>query len=95
LSVTPLQSLGKTVLSTYGYDHEYWWRFAPIGFLIFFIVIMNGVTAVALRILSGANVYGSGSPLRVDLREYRRYQSVNPSITQGVAFHALHDLSYP
>jgi len=50
------QSLGKTVLRTYGYDHEYWWRFAPIGCLIFFIVVMNGITAVALRILSGVLV---------------------------------------
>ena len=48
-----VQSLGKSVLSTYGYDHAYWWRFAPIGFLIFFIIVMNGITAVALRILSG------------------------------------------
>ena len=55
-----MQSLGKAVLSTYGYDHAHWWRFAPIGFLVFFIVVMNGVTAVALRLLSG--VLADGLP---------------------------------
>ena len=55
-----VQTLGTAILQTYGYNHEHWWRFAPIGFLIFFIVVMNGVTAVALRVLSGGFAASSG-----------------------------------
>ena len=53
MTLCVMQTLGTAILQTYGYNHEHWWRFAPIGFLIFFIVVMNGVTAVALRVLSG------------------------------------------
>ena len=51
----PAQTLGIAVLQTYGYDHAHWWRFAPIGILCGYIVLMNGVIAVALRLLSGAH----------------------------------------
>ena len=59
------QTLGTTVLETYGYNHEHWWRFAPVGFLIFFIIVMNGVTAVALRLLSGGPTGNVGKRCRL------------------------------
>ena len=49
----PAQTLGVSVLQTYGYDHAHWWRFAPIGILCAYIILMNAVIAIALRLLSG------------------------------------------
>ena len=57
----PAQTLGVAVLQTYGYNHAHWWRFAPIGVLCGYIVLMNAVIAVALRFLSGA--HGNSPPL--------------------------------
>ena len=50
----PAQTLGVAVLQTYGYDHAHWWRFAPIGILCGYIILMNVIIALALRFLSGA-----------------------------------------
>jgi len=53
----PAQTLGVAVLQTYGYDHAHWWRFAPIGILCGYIILMNVIIALALRFLSGAYAF--------------------------------------
>ena len=51
----PSKTLGAAVLQTYGYDHAHWWRFAPIGILCGYIILLNVIIALALRFLSGAH----------------------------------------
>jgi hypothetical protein len=64
----PSITLGKAILQANDLDHPTWWMGASIGILIAYIVVVNVVLNLALRMLPGALTCPLNFPLPLSRR---------------------------